>query len=129
MPVSEKLMSLVPDPGLVLIAGGIRSGKSCLGYGILEAIHAREPERALYSFYFPGEKEGLLPEWIVPIEDENFPEGSAVIADEAYIPFYSKEHTSASNKFMDKFSGLAGQKNILAIFVPQTTRKLSLSTV
>ena len=49
--------------------------------------------------------------------------------DEAYLSFYSKDHGSDINKYMDIFAGLAAQKGILILFITQTTRKLSLAQV
>jgi len=127
--VSDELIKCIPNQGVVLIGGGIGSGKSCLAYGIAESAHRIDDQRKMYTYNFPNEKRGLLPDYIVPIYDEEFPENSLVIADEAYFSFYAKDHNSDANKFMDKFSGLARQKGILTIFITQTLRKLSLATV
>lgn len=127
--LSPKLIEILPKEGLVLAAGGIRSGKSCLVYGILEHCHEQDPERKIYAYNFPKEKAEFLPDWIEPIDTEEFPEGSVVIADEAYLSFYAKDHGSDINKYMDIFAGLAAQKGILILFITQTTRKLSLAQV
>ena len=39
--IHSKLSSALPQAGLVLIAGDIRSGKSTLAYGLMEAMHDR----------------------------------------------------------------------------------------
>jgi len=127
--ISPKLTEVIPREGLVLTAGGIRSGKSCLVYGILEHCHDEDPERKIYAYNYPKEKAEFLPDWIEAIDTEDFPEGSVVIADEAYLSFYSKDHGSDINKYMDVFAGLAAQKGILILFITQTTRKLSLAQV
>lgn len=127
--VSDKLKACIPMAGLVLIAGGIGSGKSCLGYAVLESLHDEYPDRPAYAFNFPEEKRVFLPAWMDLTTSEEFPEGSMIIADEAYLTFYAKNHQSDANKFMDMFSGLARQKGILTLFITQTTRKLTLSTV
>ena len=129
MPITEKLRTCIPEAGLVLIAGGIGSGKSCLGYAILEQLHREHPDRPCFAFNFPEEKEALLPAWMGLTSSEKFPEDSIVIADEAYLTFYAKNHESDANKYMDLFSGLARQRGILTLFITQTTRKLTLSTV
>lgn len=127
--LGEELSRLIPNEGLVLIAGGIGSGKSCLGYSILEHLHATEPSRSIFVFNFPAAKASLLPDYITTIYSVEFPEGSIVLIDEAYLTFYSKDHANSINRFMDKFAGLVRQKNILAIFITQTTRKLVLATM
>lgn len=125
--VSAQLLGLVPESGLVLTAGGIGSGKSCLNYGILESIHVREPGRPCFVFGLPEERAGLLPPWLQRTDSEEFAEGSAVLADEAYMAFYAKDHMTERNRFVDLFSGLARQKGILALYITQTTRKLTLA--
>ena len=129
IPVSRKLFQCIPTSGMVIIAGGIGSGKSCLSYGILENYHLIKPGRALYVYNFPKKKANLLPEYIKPTSNAEFPEGAVVLADEAYFAFYAKDHSNELNRFMDQFSGLARQKDILTIFVTQSTRKLTLAAV
>lgn len=127
--INETLAVIIPKAGLVLTGGGIRTGKSCLVYGIAEHLHLEDPQRPVFAYNFPREKADTLPEWIKPITTEDFPDGSVVLADEAYMSFYAKDHNNEVNRYMDIFSGLAGQKDILIIFVTQTFRKLTLATV
>lgn len=127
--ISEEFFAIVPKAGMILMAGGIGSGKSATAYSLLEEIHTRDPGRKIYAYNFPPAKGRLLPEYITPTYNAEFEEGSVVIADEAYFKFYSKENNSDLNKFMDVFSGLVRQKGILVIFITQTTRKLTLSSV
>lgn len=121
-----QLKALIPSEGLILILGDIRMGKSCLGYGILEAI---SNERPAYVYGLPQEKHHLLPACIKPIDTLEFPEGSAVLCDEAYISFYSRQSFKDANKFMDLFAGIVGQKEILGIYITQLSRKLDIGIV
>lgn len=129
MPVDKALMDTLPSVGMVLIAGGIGQGKTCLAYGILEETHAADPGREIFAYNFPAVKAHLLPSWMKVTMDEEFPDGSVVIADEAYFAFYAKDHANELNRFMEKFAGLARQKGILTLFITQATRKLSLAQV
>ena len=129
MPVEKVLMDALPKVGLILVAGGIGWGKSTLAYGILEEIHQVQPGREIFAYNFPPQKAHLLPDWIRPTFEEEFPDGAAVIADEAYFAFYAKDHSNELNRFMEKFAGLARQKGILTLFVTQATRKLTLAQV
>lgn len=129
MAINETLAAIIPKAGLVLTGGGIRTGKSCLVYSIAERLHLEDPQRPVFAYNFPRGKADTLPEWIKPIDTEDFPDGSIVLADEAYMSFYAKDHSNEVNRYMDIFSGLAGQKDILIIFVTQTFRKLTLATV
>lgn len=129
MAINETLAQVIPKAGLILTGGGIRTGKSCLVYGIAEHLRQADPQRPFFAYNFPQEKAEHLPAWIKPIDTEDFPDGSVVLADEAYMSFYAKDHSNEVNRYMDIFSGLAGQKDILIIFVTQTFRKLTLATV
>lgn len=122
-------MELVPVKGMVLAGGGIGSGKSCLVYGIVQQLHQNDPGRAVYCYNFPQDKVHLLPDFIGVTNDEEFPEGAIVVADEAYQKLYAKDHANELNRFMDVASGLARQKGILTFFITQTMRKLTLATV
>jgi len=127
--ISQDLLRCLPSSGtgIILIAGGIRSGKSVLAYGLAEAF--KESGRALYAYNFPQQKVELLPDFITPTYDINFPEHSIVIADEAYMALHSKNQNTDVNKFFDLLSGLVGQKDCLVLFLTQTTRKLTLASV
>lgn len=127
--IHPKLASAIPQAGLVLVAGDIRTGKSTLAYGLAEAMHQRYPERPCHVWGFPEAKAGLLPLWITSIEDPEFPEDSIVVADEAYRQLYARESMSQANKDADQFAGLVGQKGILAIYLTQTARKLEIALV
>ena len=129
MPDDKALMDALPKVGMILVAGGIGQGKSTLAYGILEETHDADPGREVFAYNFPPVKAHLLPAWITVTMDEEFPDGSVVIADEAYFAFYAKDHANELNRFMEKFAGLARQKGILTLFITQATRKLTLAQV
>lgn len=129
MGVDGKLLDCLPSVGMVIVAGGIGSGKSCMAYGILEELHLADPARQIFAYNFPIQKAHLLPAWIHPTLNEEFPDGSAVIVDEAYFAFYAKDHANELNRFMEKFAGLARQKGIFTLFITQATRKVTLAQV
>lgn len=124
--ISEKLAGVIPGDGLVLILGGTGSGKSVLGYGLLEKFHRKGKT---YVYGLPIEKSTLLPDDIRLMTTIDFPENSIILCDEAYISFYSRQPMSERNKFMDVFAGLVRQKNILAIYITQSSRKLDVGIV
>lgn len=129
MGVSPQLMKLIPQSGIVMVLGAPGSGKSCMCYSILEELHQKNPGRRNYVYGFPKEKAKLLPSWLSIAPSIEFPEESVVLADEAYRSFYSRDSMSSPNKFMDVFSGLVRQKEILAFYVTQTSRKLDIGLV
>ncbi|HDH45632.1 MAG TPA: hypothetical protein ENG66_09730 [Thermococcus sp.] len=124
--LSFDLIRLIPKEGLCLIAGGVGSGKSCLAYGILEYRHLLEPRRRICVYGFPEGKRHMLPDWIEPIDNPEFPEKSIVLVDEAYIQFHSRQSMSEKSRFIDLFTGLIRQKGIFGIFISQTFRKLDI---
>lgn len=121
------LFSQLPRQGLVLIIGSIGSGKSALAYAILEQCY-KQWQKPSYVLNFPLEKRHLLPDYITPIQDD-FPENSVVLCDEAYLSYGSRESMSERNRFINTFTGLVRQKGILGIFVTQTARKLDIGIV
>ena len=126
-PVSGKILRLVPPMGIALILGSEGSGKSNLGYGILESL--KDTGRKMLVYGLPLEKSIYLPDWLKICTTLDFPEESIVLVDEAYISFHSRGSMSAVNKFMDIFSGLIRQKDILAIYISQFSRKLDIGLV
>jgi len=128
--IHEKFKDLIQNEGCIgLIIGDIRFGKSVLGYGLLEYF-SKEYNRKAYIFGLPNEKTHLLPEFIKPIfETKDIEEDSIVLFDEAYISFYSRKSMSDLNKMMDILAGLVGQKDIMAIYITQQTRRLEIGIV
>lgn len=129
MLVSDKILDNIPDVGFGLIMGDIRSGKSVLGYGLLEEMGHRL-NREKYVFGLPKEKAGFLPRHILPVyEVKNIEENSVIIFDEAYMEFYSREWQKNPNKMIDSLAGLAGQKEMLGIFITHQSRKLEVGII
>jgi len=124
--VSDEILKHIPPVGYGLILGDIRSGKSAIGYGILESIQGRKK----CVFAPPPALANLLPKHISPVHEiEEIENGSVVLFDEAYLSFYSREFMKDSNKLIDVTSGIAGHKDILLIFVTQQTRRLDISII
>ena len=126
-PVSDKMLRLIPKVGIAVILGSEGSGKSNLAYGILESL--KGSGRRLLVYGLPLEKAIYLPDYISVCPTTDFPEGSIILADEAYLQWYSRGSMSSPNKFMDVFSGLVRQKDILAIYITQFARKLDIGLV
>jgi hypothetical protein len=126
-PVSIELLRNIPSVGIALLIGSEGAGKSVLAYGILEAL--KDSGRDIVNYGFPLEKSIYLPDWIKVISTFDFPEESIVIVDEAYLQFHSRDSSSGKSKFMDVFSGLVRQKDILAVYITQTTRRLDIGLV
>ena len=124
--LSHKLLDVLPDSGIVLVLGKVRSGKSALAYSLLEHQAAK---RRAFVYGLPIEKAPLLPNSIGLLTSLDFPEGAAVLCDEAYRTFYARQSMSAANKFIDQLSGLVGQRDLLVVYITQSARKLELGLV
>jgi len=126
--LNPTLLGLIPKEGLILILGGIGSGKSALAYKIAEVMHFTL-NKPVYAFGFPEDKSHTLPDFIQPVQSVEFPEKSIVLSDESYLQFHSRSFMAEQSKFMDVFTGLVRQKAILAVYVSQTARKLDVGIV
>jgi len=120
--IHPKLLSLIPDNGLILILGRRRSGKSCLAYALLEELKSK---KQTYVLKFPRKE--LLPEWIVNLDTLDFPENSIILVDEAYKIFSARTPMSERNRFISDLNGLAGQKNLLIIYITQESTKVDIN--
>lgn len=122
--INPELKKHIPKSGLVLILGTLGSGKSVLGYSLIDAI-SRETNRKAYVHGFPWGKANLLPRSISTLrQGADLPEYSVVLLDEAYYYLYAREHYSQINKRFGRLAGLSRQKGILAIYISQEAGKL-----
>lgn len=120
--IHPKLLSLIPDDGLIIILGRRRSGKSCLAYALLEELKSR---KQTYVLKFPRPE--LLPEWITNLDTLDFPENSIILVDEAYKIFSARTPLGERNRFISDLNGLAGQKGLLIIYITQESTKVDIN--
>jgi len=125
--ITQELSKYIPDTGIILILGHRGSGKSVLAYSILEYLHQKGRHKNLLVYNFP--KPDILPDFIQPIYDINFPENSAVLIDEAYIEFSARSAMSKKNKVIDMLNGLARQKDLLIIYITQDSTRIDINII
>ncbi|MBI4146329.1 hypothetical protein HY489_03250 [Candidatus Woesearchaeota archaeon] len=109
---------LLNESLILAIAGRRGSGKSVLGFRLLENIHykARRPCFAL------GVKQSVLPSWIKSIEDiQQVSNGGVVLVDEGAISFSSRESMSKENRGLGGLLAIARHKDLSLIFITQNT--------
>ena len=109
---------LANDSLIVLVFGRRGSGKSALGFRILENIHA-ETKRKCFVL---GMEKIVFPKWITSVQDVDDVENNGVLlVDEGAISFSSRESMSKNNKDLSKLLAIARHKNLTVLFITQNT--------
>jgi len=110
--------SIYNDSLIMLIFGKRGSGKSALGFRLLENIYEKT-ERGCYAL---GLRQSLLPKWIESIDDvEEAKNGGVILVDEGAIAFGSRESMSKNNRELVKLMAIARHKDLTLMFITQNT--------
>jgi archaellum biogenesis ATPase FlaH len=113
---------VIVDPSVVLLLGKRGSGKSALGYRLLELLRYRA---APYVLGLPKQAQGLLPDWIGIAQNlEDIPAKSVVLVDEAHLQYHSRQSSETKNKEMSRILNLSRQTEQTIIFVSQEARQI-----
>lgn len=106
------------DSLIILVFGKRGSGKSSLGFRLLENIYGNTKR----SCFVLGIEKKYLPKWISPVDDvESAPNGSVILVDEGAISFSSRDSMKFKNKELGKLLAIARHKDLTIIFVTQNT--------
>ena len=117
----------IKHPTVVLILGKRGSGKSALGYRLLE--HLRWTAE-VYVIGLPKEARALLPNWIgMAASLEDVPLKSIVLVDEAYLPYHARSSMAAGARTMSQLINLSRQREQTLIFVSQEARQVDRNIV
>ena len=113
---------IIQHPSVVLILGKRGSGKSALGYRLLELFrYGPRP----YVVGIPSSAKRLLPEWIgVASTLDEVPPKSIALIDEAYLPFHARGSMAQESKAMSQLLNLSRQRDQTLIFVSQEARQV-----
>ncbi len=106
------------DSVIALVFGKRGSGKTSLGFRLLENIHCKTHRKC----YVLGVEEQLLPKWIKSISSmEEVPNNSIILVDEGAIAFGSRDSMASKNKELSSLLAIARHKNLSVIFITQNT--------
>jgi predicted AAA+ superfamily ATPase len=115
-------LKTVIHPSVVLVLGKRGSGKSALGYRLLELFRYRLTPHVIG---IPTRAQKLLPDWIgVDQELDEIPQASIVLIDEAYLSYHSRESFKTKSKEMSQLVNLSRQRNQTLIFITQEARQI-----
>ena len=111
---SDKILD---DSMIVLIFGKRGSGKSSLGFKLLENIHVKTKRKC----FVMGVSKNI-PSWIGSVKTiENAPENGVVLIDEGAVSFAARDSMSGKNKELTKIMAVARHNNLSLIFITQNT--------
>ncbi len=109
---------LIDESLIMLIFGKRGSGKSALGFKLLENVHAKS-KRKCFVLGVPRE---VLPQWINSIDAiEDAAKGGLVLVDEGALAFSSRDSMSKVNKALNKLMAIARHKDLTLMFITQNT--------
>jgi hypothetical protein len=117
-------LDLIIPPSIVLLLGGRGTGKTALGFRLLEIFRYKLMP---YVIGLPSQCVHLLPDWIGINERlEDVPSGSISLVDEAYISNHARDWTKAESKDLCQMLNLSRQQDKTVIFIAQQGRQLNL---
>ena len=109
---------LLRESLIVLIFGKRGSGKSALGFKILENIYSKAQRKC----YVLGVGQEVLPQWIASVESlEEVGNGGVVLVDEGALAFGARESMAAKNRELGKLLAVARHKDLTLLFITQNT--------
>lgn len=118
----RKWRQVIIHPSVVLILGKRGSGKSALGYYLLELFHCAFNT---YVVGVPQKAQSILPDWMGIVSSlEMLPPKSIALVDEAYLRYHARSSNTDASIFMSKLLNLSRQKEQSIIFVGQEARQL-----
>lgn len=120
-------------PGVAIIMGDIRAGKTGLAHEIARQFHVHRSAPA--AFHLPtisdagrAKVQHRLPKWMkVTNKRSQWPENAVVIYDEAAQTAHARRGQSGDALELDDLLAIAGQREQLVIFISHHSRKLDVN--
>jgi len=132
-PRKVPLYSAIPYPGVVMIMGDIRTGKTGLAHEIAHEMHKRRNLPAILHMPRMDEKQRkslqrITPAWMqVTTKRNQWKDKSVVIYDEAAQSAHARRSQSGDAVELDELLAIAGQRQQLILFISHYSRKLDLN--
>jgi len=118
------------DGNVTLILGKRGSGKTALGFKLVEEIHKISPKRTLYLASFPDQVSLLVPAYLHVAEDIlDVPNGSLVLIDEAALKYASRKWQSKDTIEVTELIEVCRHKDLSMIFITQNSSSLAASVL
>jgi len=134
--VKSTILKLFSLPGIALILGSRRFGKTATAHKIGEALHNRYGVRVMVHLPKSTPQEikrriqKLLPDYmIVTTRTEEWEKDSVVIYDEAAQSAHARRTQSGDAVALDNLIGISGQRNQFLVFICHHTKKLDPNVV
>jgi hypothetical protein len=133
IPQKANLYSLIPYPGVVMIMGDIRTGKTGLAHEIADEMHRRRNLPAILHMPRIDDKlrraiQRIVPRWmIVTTKRSQWKDRAIVIYDEAAQSAHARRSQSGDAVELDDLLAIAGQREQLILFISHYSRKLDLN--
>jgi hypothetical protein len=127
------LYSLIPYPGVVMIMGDIRTGKTGLAHEIADEMHRRRNLPAILHMPRIDDKlrraiQRIVPRWMtVTTKRSQWKDRAIVIYDEAAQSAHARRSQSGDAVELDDLLAIAGQREQLILFISHYSRKLDLN--
>ncbi len=132
-PRKASLYSIIPYPGVVMIMGDIRTGKTGLAHEIASEMHSRRNLPAILHMPRMDEKQRrslqrIIPSWMkVTTKRSQWKDKAVVIYDEAAQSAHARRSQSGDAIDLDDLLAIAGQREQLILFISHYSRKLDLN--
>lgn len=135
-PVKGTILKSIAFPGVVLILGRRRFGKTGTAHAIACEMHKSRKLPAIVHLppatpmEIKKRIEKLVPPWMkVTTKKEEWPKRSVVIYDEAAQTAHARRTQSGAAVELDNLIGVSGQREQLLIFICHHTKKLDPNVV